>query len=60
MVKSFGLWSNSVARQVNFNRTKICKKNVEIEKFKCDILSNFQTVCENVLSAGTLFGECIN
>ena len=31
------LWSNSVARQVNFNWTKIG------EKFKCDILDDFQT-----------------
>ena len=29
--------SNSVTRQVNFNRTKFG------EKFKCDIFSNFQT-----------------
>ena len=29
-------------RQVSFNRTKIGEK---CQKFKCDILSNFQTMC---------------
>ena len=40
--KTWRLWSNSVTRQVSFNRTKICEK---LPKFKCDILSNFQTMC---------------
>ena len=35
-LKTWSLRSNSVTRQVNFNRTKI-------EKFKCNILSDFQT-----------------
>ena len=38
--KTFNLRSNSVTRQVTFNRTKI-------EKFVCDILSNFQTLCSS-------------
>ena len=36
--------SNSVTRQVTFNRTKIVEK-AKIQKFRCDILSDFQTLC---------------
>ena len=36
------LRSNSVARQVTFNSSKIGGK---CQNFKCDILSNFQTMC---------------
>ena len=43
------LRSNSVTRQINFKRTKICG-NAKIAKFKCDILSNFQTMCLGVRS----------
>ena len=42
----FITWSlrpNSVTRQVNFKRSKI-GGNAEIEKFKCDILIDFQTM----------------
>ena len=41
-----GHWSNSVTRQVSFNWTKNGGKcqNSKIQKFKCDILSNFQTM----------------
>ena len=44
-LKTRSLRSNSVTRQVSFNRTKIGGK-CQIQKFKCDILSNFQTMCE--------------
>ena len=37
--KTLSFWSNSVARQVNFDRTKNWWKR---PKFKCDISSNFQ------------------
>ena len=36
--------SNKVTRQVTFNKTKIVE-DAKIEKFKCDILSDFQTMC---------------
>ena len=36
--------SNSVTRQVTFNRTKTVE-NVQIQIFKCVIFSNFQTFC---------------
>ena len=48
-LKAWSLRSNSVTRQVNFNRTKI-GGNTKIQKFKCDILSNFQKI-----SAGLVF-----
>ena len=35
---------NSVTREVSFNRTKIGGKCRNKKKFKCDILSNFQTM----------------
>ena len=44
ILKTWSLRSNSVTRQVSFNRTKI-GENAKIQKFKCDILSNFQTIC---------------
>ena len=43
-LKTLSLRSNSVTRHVSFNRTKI-GENAKIQKFKCDILSNFQTMC---------------
>ena len=42
MVHFGDLLSNSVTRQVSFNRTKIYGK---CQKFKCVILNNFQTLC---------------
>ena len=36
--------SNSVTRQVTFIGQKLVK-NAKLEKLKCDILSNFQTLC---------------
>ena len=42
-LKTWSLQSNSVTRQFNFNRTKIGGKCPN-SKFKCDILSNFQTM----------------
>ena len=36
--------SNSVTRQVNFNRKKKMMENAKIEKLKCDILGDFQTL----------------
>ena len=40
LLKPRSLRSNSVTRQVNFSRTKN-GENAKIEKFKCDILSEF-------------------
>ena len=42
--------SNSVTRQVSFNRTKIGRKcqNSNFQIFKCDNLSNFQTMCSRL------------
>ena len=37
---NWSLRSNSVTKQVNFNRQKMLE-NAKIQKFKCDILSNF-------------------
>ena len=42
-LKTSSLRSNSVTRHVSFNRTKI-GENAKIQKFKCDILSTFQTL----------------
>ena len=42
--KTLSLRSNSVTRHVTFNRTKI-GGNAKIQNFKCDILSDFQTLC---------------
>ena len=42
-LKSWSLWSNSVTRQVNFDRTKLVE-NAKIGKFECDILSNWLDV----------------
>ena len=42
-LKTWSLRSNSVTRKVTFNRTKIGEK-AKIEKFECDILSDFQTL----------------
>ena len=40
----WSLRSNSVTRQVNFNTKQKLAKNANIKKFKCDILSDFQTM----------------
>ena len=47
-LKTWSLRSNSVTRQVSFDRTKIGEKcqNSKIQKSKRDILSNFQTIWE--------------
>ena len=47
-LKTWNLRSNSVTRQVTFNRTKIVK-NAKTEKFKYDILRNFLTLCTILL-----------
>ena len=39
-LETLSLRSNSVTRQVTFNRTKMVE-NDKIEKFKCDILGDF-------------------
>ena len=45
-LKTSSLRSNSVTRQVSFYRTKKnWWKMPKFKKFKCDILSNFQTMC---------------
>ena len=44
-LKTWSLRSNSVTRQVNFNRKKLVE-NAKIEKLKWDILSDFQTMCK--------------
>ena len=44
-LKIWSLRSNSVTRQVSFNRTKI-GGNAKIKKLKCNILSNFQMWCK--------------
>ena len=43
-LKIWSVQSNSVTRQVTFNRTKTVE-NVQIQIFKCVIFSNFQTFC---------------
>ena len=45
--KNWDLRSNSVTRQVSFNRTKLVE-NAKIRKFKSDIFGDFQTMCEYV------------
>ena len=42
-LQTWSLRSNSVTRQVSFNRTKI-GENAKIEKLKCNILCDFQTL----------------
>ena len=42
-LKSWSLWSNSVTRQVNFDRTKLVEI-AKIGKFECDILSSWLDV----------------
>ena len=42
-LKTWSFWPNSVTRQASFNMTKI-GENAKIQKFKCDILSTFQTL----------------
>ena len=43
-LKTWSLRSNSVTRQVNFKIGQKLVENDKIQKFKCDILSNFQTM----------------
>ena len=43
LLENLKLRSNSVTRQVTMNKTQIGGK-CQIEKFKCDILSNFQAL----------------
>ena len=43
-LKTWSLRSNSVTRKASFNRTKIGGKCQKCQKFKCDILSDFQTL----------------
>ena len=47
-LKTWNLRSNSVTRQVIFNRTKMVK-NAKIEKLKRDILGDFQTQWNTIL-----------
>ena len=44
-LKNWSLQSNSVTRQVNFDRTKI-SENANVKKLKCDIFDNFKQ-CEH-------------
>ena len=46
-LKTWSLRSNSVTRQVSFNRTKIGGK-CQNSKIQWDILSNFQTMCSGI------------
>ena len=43
-LKTWSLLSNSVTRQITF---KMHKKIAQVEKLKCDILRDFQTLCLN-------------
>ena len=54
-LKTWSLRLNSVTRQVSFNRTKIVGK---CQKFKCDILGDFQTMW--FLSSSMDFLSCTN
>ena len=45
-LKTCSLRSNRVTRQVSFNRTKI-GENAKLQKFKCDILGDFNTLCNS-------------
>ena len=49
-LKNWSFGSNSVIIKPTYNRTKI-GENPKIEKLKCDILSNFQTLCTWFLHA---------
>ena len=53
------LRSNSVTRQVTFDLTKIGGKSQNSKKFKCDILSNLQTMCPRIItkSTGSIFRQ---
>ena len=53
-LKTWSLRSNSVTRQVIFNRTKIGGK-CQNWKFKCDILGDFQTLWALLFFASLLF-----
>ena len=43
-LKTWSLRSNSATRQASFNRTKLVE-NAKIQKFKWDILGDFQMIC---------------
>ena len=64
-LKTWSLRSNSFTRQVSFNRIKI-GGNAKIKKFKCDILSDFQTMWgfgidnESCISKNCLFNFSCN
>ena len=47
-LKTWNLRSNSVTRQVSFLKGQKLVENAKIKKFKCDILSKFQTMCTSV------------
>ena len=44
-LKTYSLQSNSVTRQVSFLIEQKLVESAKIKIFKCDILSNFQTMC---------------
>ena len=46
-LKTWSLSSKSVARYVIFKGQKLVE-NAKIQKFKCDILGDFQTLCGRV------------
>ena len=43
-LKTWSLRSNSVTRQVSFKIGQKLVENANIQKFKCDILGDFQTL----------------
>ena len=50
-LKTWSLRSNSVTRQVNFKKGQKLVENAKIEKLKCDILGDFQTLCSRFVVA---------
>ena len=52
--KTWNLRSNSVTRQVNFLIGQKLLENAKIEKLKCDILGDFQTLWESDLYEQTI------
>ena len=50
-LKTWSLRSNSVTRQVSFLIGQKLVENAKIKKFKCDIFSNFQTMCSSTFSS---------
>ena len=53
-LKTWSLRSNSVTRQVNFLIGQKLLENAKIEKLKCDILGDFQTLWESDLHEQTI------